>query len=272
MQWDAPWGRGYPGWHIECSAMSMKYLGEELDLHTGGEDNIFPHHECEIAQSEAFTGRPFVRIWVHARHLLVNGEKMSKSKGNFFTIDDLLAKGWSGAEIRFALIRVQYDQPLNFTLDGLQDARGALARVQNCRARLARIAAGREAAGADDVAPAVAAAEGGFQAAMDQNLNVSEALAAVFELVGSLNKSQPTAVGAQRALGALAGIDSVLACFGAQPEAASAAPAELQAKAEARDAARKAKDFASADRLRNEIDAAGFRIVDTPAGPRLEAK
>src|SRR6185369_14846146 len=128
MQWDAPFAggaRGFPGWHIECSAMSMKHLGPVLDVHTGGEDNIFPHHECEIAQSEAHTGRTFARHWVHARHLLVDGQKMAKSLGNFITIEQLRKQGWTGEEVRFALIRVQYNQPLNFTADGMNDARAA---------------------------------------------------------------------------------------------------------------------------------------------------
>jgi cysteinyl-tRNA synthetase len=271
MQWDAPWGRGFPGWHIECSAMSMKYLGEEIDVHTGGEDNIFPHHECEIAQSEAYTGKRFVRHWLHARHLLVNGEKMSKSKGNFRTIADLRAMGFDGHEVRFALIRVQYSQPLNFTDEGLEEARAAIARVRNCRARLMRIRDGQDQGGADDVSAAVARAEQRFTAAMEDDLNVSEALAAVFDLVSELNRSSPPVAGATAALAAFAGFEAVLACFGPEP-AAAGAPQELQELAAARDVARKGRDFARADALRAEIEAAGFRIVDSPEGPRLERR
>ena len=187
MQWDAPFRggvRGFPGWHIECSAMSMHYLGPQIDVHTGGEDNMFPHHECEIAQTEAHTGKPFVGVWMHARHLLVDGTKMSKSLGNFFTVEDVLQKGYTGLELRYALIRVQYRQSLNFTLKGLDEARSAIGRVQQCRQRLARIRDGAEPAGAGDLAPPAAAANAAFTAAMSEDLNVSEALAAVFEFVG----------------------------------------------------------------------------------------
>lgn len=130
--WDSPWGKGRPGWHIECSSMSMKYLGETFDIHAGGEDLIFPHHENEIAQSEAATGKPFVKYWLHSKHLLVNGEKMSKSKGNFFTLRDLLAKGYDPMAIRYALLSTHYHTPLNFTLEGLEDAKEVIKRFDDC--------------------------------------------------------------------------------------------------------------------------------------------
>ena len=129
VKWPSPWGDGRPGWHIECSVMSMKHLGETFDIHCGGEDLIFPHHEDEIAQSEAATGKPFVRYWLHNAHLLVEGKKMSKSLGNFYTLRDLLAKGWTGREVRYALISAHYREQLNFTFDGLQAARSALQRI-----------------------------------------------------------------------------------------------------------------------------------------------
>ncbi|MBK8096642.1 MAG: cysteine--tRNA ligase [Planctomycetes bacterium] len=275
MQWDAPFrggARGFPGWHIECSAMSMHYLGRQIDIHTGGEDNMFPHHECEIAQTEAHTGQQFVQIWMHARHLLVNGTKMSKSLGNFYTVQQVLDLGWSGLELRYALIRVQYRQSLNFTMDGLGEARASIARVQGARARLARIAAGKEPAGADDLAAAAARAEAAFTAAMQEDLNVSEALAAVFALVGDSNRAQPTAAAASAALRSFARFEDVLGCFGAEPkaEAAGDVPAALQELLSQRQAAKKAKDFAAADRLRDQIAAAGWKIVDTAQGPRLE--
>ncbi|HEB51758.1 MAG TPA: cysteine--tRNA ligase, partial [bacterium] len=159
MQWEAPFPggqRGFPGWHIECSAMSTHYLGNRIDIHTGGEDNVFPHHECEIAQTEAHTGEHFVNIWMHARHLLVDNTKMSKSKGNFFTVDDILQRGYTGLELRYALVRVQYRQSLNFTLQGLDEARAAIQRVTEARKRLARVRDGRDPAGADDLAAAAA--------------------------------------------------------------------------------------------------------------------
>lgn len=275
MQWDAPFrggARGFPGWHIECSAMSMHYLGPQIDIHTGGEDNMFPHHECEIAQTEAHTGRPFVGIWMHARHLLVDGTKMSKSLGNFFTVADILAKGYSGLELRYALIRVQYRQSLNFTLKGLDEARAAIGRVQQCRQRLVRCRDGLERAGGDDLVGAAAAANAQFTAVMSDDLNVSEALAAVFDFVGACNKAQPSAAGATAALSAFARFEDVLGCFGPEPkaDATSDAPPELLGKLAARNAARKAKDWATADRLRDEIAAAGWKIVDAPTGARLE--
>ncbi len=275
MQWDAPFpggARGFPGWHIECSAMAMHYLGKAVDIHTGGEDNVFPHHECEIAQSEAHTGERFVSIWMHARHLLVDNTKMSKSLGNFFTVADILAKGYSGLELRYALIRVQYRQTLNFTLDGLVEARAAIDRVQRCRARLARVRDGAESAGDDDLAAAVDAAGTAFTAAMSEDLNVSLALGKVFDFVAACNKAAPSVAGATAALEMFARFEDVLACFGEEPAAdtAAGAPPELLQKLEARTAAKKAKDWPAADALRDEIAAAGWKIVDTPQGPRLE--
>ena len=275
MQWDAPFRgghRGFPGWHIECSAMSMHYLGQQVDIHTGGEDNLFPHHECEIAQTEAHTGQQFVRIWMHARHLLVDGKKMSKSDGNFFTVHDILGKGYSGLELRYALVRVQYRQTLNFTLKGLDEARAAIARVQAARQRLVRVRDGLERAGDHDLAAAAAKAGAAFTAAMSEDLNVSEALAAVFELVADCNRSEPSAPGAAVALGAFDRFEDVLGCFGDEPVAdtGSDAPPELQAKLLERGQAKEMKDWVTADRIRGEVIAAGWRIVDTPQGARLE--
>jgi cysteinyl-tRNA synthetase len=275
MQWDAPFpggARGFPGWHIECSAMSMHYLGEQLDIHTGGEDNLFPHHECEVAQSEAHTGKPFVRMWMHARHLLVDGKKMSKSLGNFFTVQDIIDRGYTGLELRYALIRVQYRQSLNFTLKGLDEARAAIGRVQGARQRLVRVRDGMEPAGGDDLVAAAEKAQSSFTAAMEEDLNVSEALAAVFEFVGDCNRSRPSQPAASAALAVFARFEAVLGCFGGEPAADSAAdaPAELVAKMQRRDEAKRNKDWALADRLRDEVAAAGWKIVDTPQGPRLE--
>ncbi|HEX5052991.1 MAG TPA: cysteine--tRNA ligase [Planctomycetota bacterium] len=275
MQWEAPFRggvKGFPGWHIECSAMSMHYLGEQIDIHTGGEDNIFPHHECEIAQTEAHTHKRFVSIWMHARHLLVDGTKMSKSLGNFFTVADILAKGYSGLELRYALIRVQYRQTLNFTLKGLDEARAAIARVQQARQRLVRVKEGLERAGGDDLVAAVAAANAAFTAAMQEDLNVSEALAAVFDFVATCNKTEVSVVGAQAALGAFARFEDVLGCFGPEPvaDATGDAPVELLALLEQRKAAKSQKDWKLADALRDRIAAAGWKIVDAPTGARLE--
>ncbi len=275
MQWDAPFRggmRGFPGWHIECSAMSSHYLGHQIDIHTGGEDNMFPHHECEIAQSEAHTHKQFVSIWMHARHLLVDNKKMSKSLGNFFTVQEVLDKGYSGLELRFALVRGHYRQQLNFTLKGLDEARAAIARVQQCRQRLVRVACGAEPAGALDLAAAVSAADARFTATMQEDLNVSEALGAVFEFVAECNKAQPTAASAKAALTFFARVEDVLGCFGAEPsaDATSDAPPELLALLQQRQDAKKQKNWAMADAVRDQIARAGWKIVDTPQGARLE--
>jgi cysteinyl-tRNA synthetase len=275
MQWDGPFPgglRGFPGWHIECSAMSTHYLGEQIDIHTGGEDNIFPHHECEIAQTEAHTGARFVGIWMHARHLLVDNTKMSKSLGNFYTVQDILQKGYSGLELRYALTRVQYRQSLNFTLAGLDEARAAIARVNGARQKLVRVRDGADAAGPDDLGAAVAAAQDGFTAAMSEDLNVSEALAAVFELVGAVHRAAPSAAAAAAALAAFARFEDVLAVFGEEPvaDATGDAPAGLVELLAERTQAKADKDWARADALRDRILAAGWRIVDTPEGARLE--
>ena len=275
MQWDGPFeggARGFPGWHIECSAMSMHYLGKQIDIHTGGEDNVFPHHECEIAQTEAHTGERFVGIWMHARHLLVDNTKMSKSLGNFYTVNDILQQGYSGLELRYALTRVQYRQSLNFTIKGLDEARAAIGRVNEARKKLARVRDGHDQPGGDDLAAAAQAANEAFTAAMCDDLNVSEALAATFELVGAVNKSAPTAAAASAALEVFARFEDVLAVFGDEPEADASgdAPAELLALLEQRSKAKADKDWAAADALRDQIQAAGWKIVDTPDGARLE--
>src|SRR5712692_404020 len=185
--WDTPIGRGRPGWHIECSAMAMKYLGETIDIHTGGVDLAFPHHENEIAQSEAATGKTFVRYWLHAEHLLVEGEKMSKSLGNFFTLRDLFAKGYKPSALRFALASVPYRRQLNFTFDGLQQAASSVERLRNFSARLAQ---GKFPDGARAEFPARAAkAEEDFAAGLADDLNTAVALAAIFDLVRDSNSA-----------------------------------------------------------------------------------
>ncbi|NLF87086.1 MAG: cysteine--tRNA ligase [Lentisphaerae bacterium] len=270
--WDSPWGRGRPGWHLECSAMSMKYLGESFDLHTGGIDNLFPHHANETAQSEGATGRPFVKTWLHCAHLRINGEKMSKSLGNFFTLRDLLAKGWSGREIRYVLVNGHYRQTLNFTFDALAAARAALARLDDFSDRLAATAGTAAAGPAPDWAGTAQAA---FDAALGDDLNLPEALAALFGLVregnaaldaGSLPPPGAAAVAAQ-----LARWDTVLGllAFG-RPDPADTLPAEVQRLLEARAAARKARDWAESDRLRAAIVALGWDVRDTPGGQQCK--
>src|SRR2546425_2927775 len=184
-RWASPFGEGRPGWHLECSAMSMKYLGESFDIHCGGVDLIFPHHENEIAQSEGATGKPFVRFWVHAEFLLVEGEKMSKSLGNFFTLRDLFAKGYKPSALRFALASVPYRKQLNFTFDGLQQAASSVERLRNFRDRLkqGKFPAGKQ----DGMAERIAKAAEEFDAGLSDDLNTARALAAVFDLVREAN-------------------------------------------------------------------------------------
>jgi len=269
--WASPWGEGRPGWHIECSAMSMKLLGPSFDLHLGGEDLIFPHHEDEIAQSEGATGRPFVKYWLHGAHLLVEGQKMSKSLGNFFTLRDLLAKGFTGREVRYALMQAHYRETCNFTLDGLSGARTALARIDECLDKLRDVAgAAATAAGAaeqDFSGPFLAR----FRTALEDDLNISAAWAAVFEWVREANRRLAertmSAASARAALAAWEQMDSVLG-LGAREEPPP--PPEIVALLEARQAARRAKDFARADALRAELKAKGWLVEDTPKGPKLK--
>jgi cysteinyl-tRNA synthetase len=268
--WPSPWGEGRPGWHIECSAMSMKILGPSFDLHLGGEDLVFPHHEDEIAQSEGAgvqaPGQRFVKHWLHGAHLLVEGKKMSKSLGNFFTLRDLLSKGFSGREIRYLLLTAHYRETFNFTLEGLQAARTALARIDECLGKLREIA-GQQPAGDANGLPLVQA----FADALDDDLNISGAWGVVFEWVRETNRriaeNSLKPADAATALAAWEKIDSVL---GVSAKAATEAPAEIMALADARTAAKKAKDFKRADAIREELKAKGWAIEDTPKGPKLK--
>ena len=269
IAWDSPWGRGRPGWHIECSAMSMKLLGPTFDLHTGGIDNMFPHHEDEIAQSEAATGQKFVHYWMHCAHLVVNGQKMSKSLGNFFTLRDLLGKGYSGREIRYVLIGTHYRQSLNFTFESLDAARTALARLDAFRQRLEEQAG---TAGPGGATPAWAeAGRAAFRAALSDDLNISGSLAALFDLLRDGNKALDAGgVKPGEARAALAVYDELDRVLGVlQPPAAAVDP-EVLALVEQRQAARKAKSWAESDRLRDAIAAKGWVVQDTAQGPKVK--
>ena len=255
--WDSPWGRGRPGWHIECSAMSMKYLGETFDLHTGGIDNLFPHHENEIAQAEAATGKPFVKTWMHCAHLRVNGEKMSKSAGNFFTLRDLVAKDWTGREIRYVLVNAHYRTGLNFAFDALEDARKSLARIDACVEKAT-----------DGEAPDWAKSRlEEFAAAVNDDLNMPKAFAALFELVRETN-----AKGGSGVLGVFKRMDEVLGVIFFGKAEKEEAPAEILALLEKRSEARKAKNWAESDRLRDEIAAAGWIVKDSREGQTVSKK
>jgi cysteinyl-tRNA synthetase len=295
--WPSPWGEGRPGWHIECSAMSMKALGPSFDIHLGGEDLIFPHHEDEIAQSEGATGCPFVKYWLHGAHLLVEGKKMSKSLGNFFTLRDLLAKGFTGREIRYSLLQAHYRETFNFTLEGLQAARIALARIRECLEKLVEFL--EQTASAVISIDPDAKTINQFQAALDDDLNISKSWGVIFEWIRDLNRamSQPNfpsnqaaiAICTWKTLDLVLGLDLEIVSpmrarditvetrgivpftgFSAKIEGEQEAPDEIKNLLLERMQARKAKDFKRADAIRDELRAKGWAIEDTPKGPKLK--
>ena len=268
--WPSPWGRGRPGWHIECSAMSMKYLGRHFDIHTGAVDNIFPHHENEIAQSEAATGEPFVDVWLHAEHLIVEGEKMAKSRGNFLTLDDVLARRNDPMAVRYLLLSVPYRKKLNFTWEALAGAAAAVDRIRSAAVRIEEVAkSGATKAGAFDAASHADRFVADFRAALDDDLNTSEALGTLFpylrEINSSIDEGTLDANGAAAAAAALRKADAVLGLLPSQDEVL---PDEIEVAIAARDAARQRKDFATSDRIRDELAGKGIVLEDGPAGTR----
>jgi cysteinyl-tRNA synthetase len=308
--WETPLGPGRPGWHIECSVMAMKYLGPTFDIHSGGTDLIFPHHENEIAQSEAATGQPFVRYWLHAEHLIVNGEKMSKSLGNFFTLRDLIARGSKPSAIRYLLASVPFRKPLNFTLEGLHQAQQSLGRLRNFRYRLTRekFPAGENA----ELEARARAARQAFEEALDDNLNAAEALAAIFDLVRDGNTAmdgrqfrdgdraafldvlerwdrifatlEDSDYARLRQLGFVKALSAGMPGSVDGPEERHSgdytAPVLVEALGEReierqiaeRDAARRRGDFARADQMRLDLLKAGILLEDTVAGTRWKRK
>ncbi len=271
--WDSPWGRGRPGWHIECSAMSSKYLGDAFDIHTGGIDNMFPHHEDEIAQSEGASGKKWVNYWLHCEHLMVGGEKMSKSLGNFYTLRDLKEKNWAGREIRFVLIGAHYRKKLNFTFEALEQARETLAKFDELFVRLKEIALPGDGCETENI---IAAADKLFADSMADDLNISGALAALHELTRGANRladaNELSQAGAGKILELFRKFDRILGCLEVDAEKVKTTiPPEIIALAEERVAARKAKNFAESDRLRDEILKLGFVVKDLP-GNNYELK
>jgi len=276
--WASPFGAGRPGWHMECSAMSVKYLGAHFDLHTGGVDNIFPHHENEIAQSEGATGERFVETWLHAEHLIVDGEKMSKSKGNFFTLADVLARRDDPAAVRYLLLSVPYRKKLNFTQDALGAAASAVERIFGTWTRMADL--GPRLGARDARYPAAERAGrflGAFLAAMDDDLNTAEALGALFPFLTDANRAfdqgDLDASGAAIVKGAIERADDVLGVIPAKKRALDAPlPAEIEAEIGARNAARKRRDFREADRIRDALSVRGIMLEDGPGGTRWKRK
>jgi cysteinyl-tRNA synthetase len=265
MKWKSRFGEhGFPGWHIECSAMALKHLGREIDIHTGGEDNVFPHHECEIAQSECHTGDRFARVWMHARFLQIDGGKMAKSLGNVYTLDDVKAKGFEARALRFALVRGHYRQPLNFTWEILAESAKALEGLDDLAHRLRLAAEGRGAAPELDAgADTLAAARGKFESSMDDDLNMPGAIAALFELRDAVVHGRLGARTAAEALEFLRAADTVLAVIRTEEQTLDDS---VQARIDARNAARERRNFAEADRLRDELLGEGIVLEDTADG------
>lgn len=272
--WDTPLGPGRPGWHIECSVMAMKYLGETIDIHTGGVDLVFPHHENEIAQSECMTGKPFARFWLHAEHLMVEGQKMSKSLGNFFTLRDILEKGYSPEAIRYLLVSAPYRKQLNFTFDGLKAAAAAIERLRNFETRLKteRFDDGLDEGQEKRAVEALAA----YHEGLDDDLNTADALGAVFEFVRESNVAMDQgrfrAGNRPAAARLLEDFDRVFDVLRPTVRQGTLTGEEVEALIRQRTEAKKARDFARADRIRTELLEKGIVVEDTRDGVRWKRK
>ena len=274
IAWQSPWGMGRPGWHIECSVMSTKYLGETIDIHAGGQDLTFPHHENEIAQTEAQTGKPFANYWMHNGYITIDNEKMSKSKGNFFTVRDIL-KDYDGEVIRFFLLSGHYRSPINFSRELMDQSKNALGRMQNAKNNLKHLL--------DNGAGSISEAEAKsfedltkyrdkFIAAMDDDLNTADAISVIFELIKDINTATKDGASKEFAEKCLSLLDELTGILGLLREKAdedSSIDEEIQQLVDERQAARKAKNFARADEIRDILKARGITLEDTPQGIRI---
>ena len=269
--WGTSLGKGRPGWHIECSAMSTHYLGNHFDIHTGGVDNIFPHHENEIAQTQAATGEQFVNYWLHCEHLIVEGQKMSKSLGNFYNLREVLDKGYAPEAVRYVLLSTHYRQKLNFTWEKLEEAAAAIDRLRNVVERLQRV----KAESGEDLSGLLKATAAQFEDALDDDLNIAGALGVLFSLVKELNhlidEQNISKTHADVAIELIREFDSILDVL--EPtESNSEIPDEVFELVEKRSQARADKDFESADHYRDQIQEMGYFVEDTPEGPVVKRK
>ena len=272
MAWESPWGMGRPGWHIECSAMSRKYLGETIDLHAGGQDLQFPHHENEIAQSEGYSGKTFSRYWMHNGYITVDNEKMSKSLGNFFTVRDIL-KEYDGEVLRYFLLSGHYRGPINFSRDLMEQAQSALERMKNAKANLLHLidtGSGSLAEEEKQKLGAYGQYRQKFITAMDDDLNTADAISAIFELIRDVNTDTQSGASQEFVREALKLLDELTGVLGLlRKEKDDQLDEELEKLIEERQEARKQKDFARADAIRDELAARGITIKDTPQGVQI---
>lgn len=273
IAWDSPWGKGRPGWHIECSVMSTRYLGETIDIHAGGEDLTFPHHENEIAQTEAETGKKFANYWMHNGYITIDNEKMSKSKGNFFTVRDILQE-YDGEVIRFFLLSGHYRSPINFSRDLMEQAKSGLTRFQNAKNNLKYLTehGGESITAAEkDVLSAMEKHREDFLSYMDDDLNTADAISSIFELVRDVNSATRDGASKELAAGCLSLLTELAQVLGLLEDHGEdmAVDEEMKQLVEERQAARKAKNFARADEIRDQLKARGITLEDTPQGVRI---
>ncbi len=271
IYWDSPFGKGRPGWHLECSAMAMKVLGETIDIHCGGIDNMFPHHENEIAQSEACSGKPFAKIWMHSEHLVVDGKKMSKSAGNFYTLRNLLDKGYTGRQVRYLLLQTHYKTQLNFTFKGLKAAAHSLKRLDDFITRMLYL--NREENNPEETSAILKKAMHDFTESLNDDLNISVSLAAVYDMIREINSLYDRlALGKEDAaavIEVMKKFDSILGVMTFE-KAEDGIPQELKDALTERNRARENKDWKNADLLRDHIRDKGYVIEDTPTGATLK--
>lgn len=264
--WKTDLGKGRPGWHIECSAMNTKYLGDTFDIHTGGVDLIFPHHENEIAQAEGATNKPYVKYWIHNEHLVVDGKKMSKSLNNFYTLRDILKKGHDPKAVRYLLLSTHYRTKLNFTFKGLEAAKNAIGKLNNFIFSLEHMNCKEDIGNIDELIRETKAA---FELKMDDDLSISEALAVIFDFIRDTNKLRLSKKDAEKVKKLMLDFNKVLGVIDFKKKEEKL-PAEIKKLIEKREKARKKKDFKKADKLRDEIKNKGYTVEDSDEGPRVK--